>query len=143
MDEGSRRILIVDLDADTLISLQHVLEDAGLDTTITWDENEAGGLLKGKPFDLVLVGDHPPELKAETLLREFRSRDTTYPCLILRGSKLEGDFGDSTPRVIGVVPKWDPLLILEEVRAFFTHRATLGRNPKIGVAETNPRQATC
>ena len=142
MEEGSRRILIVDLDADTLITLQHVLEDAGLDTTITWDENEARRLLKSKSFDLILVGDHPPELKAETVLREFRSRDTSYPCLILRRGNLERGVDDSASGVIGVVPKWDPLLILEEVHALFAYRSSCGRIPEDWRGPTNPRQVT-
>jgi CheY-like chemotaxis protein len=116
MGEGSHRILIVDTDPDTLITLQHVLEDAGVDTTVTWDEAEARQLVRSKPFDLILVGDHPPELTAETLLREFRSRDTVYPCLILRGFDLDRNTDRSWRGAIGTIPKWDPLVVLEEVQ---------------------------
>ena len=116
MGEGSHRILIVDIDSDTMITLQHVLEDAGVDTTVTWDEAEARQLVRSKPFDLILIADHLPELTAETVLREFRSRGTAYPCLILRGFNPERDIGRSRRDVIGAIPKWDPLVILEEVQ---------------------------
>ena len=56
MNQPRRRVLILDLDQDTLLTLQHVLEDAGVDTTVTWDETEARQLLKSSRFDLVLLG---------------------------------------------------------------------------------------
>ena len=63
------KVLILDWDEDTLISLQQVLEDAGVDTTFTWDEAEARKLIEDNPFDLVVVGDNPPELTAETIFQ--------------------------------------------------------------------------
>ena len=64
MDNQSHRVLILDFDPDTLIPLQHVFEEAGIDTAITWDETEACTLLGTKRFDLVILGDHPPEIDA-------------------------------------------------------------------------------
>ncbi len=34
MDKSFYRVLILDVDSETLITLQHVLENAGIDTTI-------------------------------------------------------------------------------------------------------------
>ncbi len=59
MDEWLRRVLIVDTDPDALVTLQHVLEQAEIDTAITWDEAEACELLESSHFDLILIGDHP------------------------------------------------------------------------------------
>ena len=41
MDKRKGRTLILDTDPDTLIALQHVLEEAAIDATITWDGPEA------------------------------------------------------------------------------------------------------
>jgi hypothetical protein len=55
------------------------------------------------------------------VLREFRSRGTAYSCLILRGFDPGRDIDRSWRGVIGAIPKWDPLVILEEVQKHFTH----------------------
>jgi CheY-like chemotaxis protein len=117
MDEQPYRVLIVDSDPDTLITLQHLLEDAGLDVTITWDETEARRLIECEIFDLILLGDHPPELDAATLLRAVSTPGASYRSLILRGNVFEKDI-EQFRRLgaIAVVPKRDPFLVLEEVR---------------------------
>jgi hypothetical protein len=79
------RVLILDWDENALIALQHVLEDGGVDTTITWDEAEAWKLINSKTFDLLLVADHPLELGAESILRDFLS--ISCPCLLLRAGQ--------------------------------------------------------
>lgn len=117
MDEQRYRVLILDADEDTLITLQHVLEDAGVDTTITWDEIEARQLLERRPFDLILLGDHPPEIKAETVLRDLNLQGAFHPCLILRETVLEGDIERfRTLGAVAVIPKRDPLRVLEQIR---------------------------
>ena len=50
MSERPFNILIFDRDPDALITLQHVLENAGLDTTITWDEAETRNLVANTNF---------------------------------------------------------------------------------------------
>jgi CheY-like chemotaxis protein len=140
MGEGSHRILIVDIDPDTLITLQHVLEDAGVDTTVTWDEAEARQLVRSKPFDLILVGDHPPELTAEAVLRDFRSRGTACPCLILRGFELKTEIDRSWRGAIVAIPKWDPLVILEEVRKHLQTGVGQASLVADGLAEAGLRQ---
>ena len=116
MGEGPHRVLIADIDPDTLITLQHILEDAGVDTTVTWDEAEARRLLRTTSFDLLLLGDHPPEFRPEAVLREFSSPSTVYPCFILRATNLEKNIDRMGRPVIGVMPKRDPLAILEQVK---------------------------
>ena len=71
MDERLHRVLILDTDPDALITLQHVLEEAEIDATITWDEAEALQLLGTARFDLVLIGDHPPKLDAAAILEDL------------------------------------------------------------------------
>ena len=67
MEKRLRRTLILDTDPDTLITLQHVLEEAEIDVTITWDEAEACQLIETAPFDLILIGDQPPNSMRQRL----------------------------------------------------------------------------
>ena len=87
-----RRTLILDTDPDALITLQHVLEQADVDATVTWDEMEAIRLIETAPFDLLLIGDHPPEINAAAILDDLSLRGTCPPVLILRGLS-----GEKTP----------------------------------------------
>jgi CheY-like chemotaxis protein len=138
MDERPRRVLILDSDADMLITLQHLLEDVGVDATITWDEVEARQLVQSASFDLILIGDHPPELDAVTLLRDVSSQGASYPSLILRGSVLEEDI-EHFRRLgaIGVVPKRDPLVVLGQVTKALAPRASAA----VGLAEARSWRA--
>ena len=116
MDERLCRVLILDTDPDTLIALQHVLEHAEVDTTVTWDKTEARQLLETGPFDLIVIGDHPPELDAAAILQDLRFQGTSCPSLVLRASAREKDIEYSRGLgAIGVVPRRDPLMVLEQV----------------------------
>lgn len=114
--EKRRRALLLDTDPDTLITLQHALEEADIDATVTWDELEASQLIETTPFDLLLLGDHPPELNAAAILDDLSLRGTCPPVLILRGIFGEKD-AECFRRLgaIGVAPKRDPLAVLEHV----------------------------
>lgn len=115
------RLLILDLDERNLLTLQQVLEDAGFDTTITWDKTEALRLIQRTPYDLIIVGDHPPELTAERLLRDFASQGGHRPYLILGGKGSETAVQHLREQgAIGVVPKRDPARVLEQVRRYLT-----------------------
>jgi len=120
MDKGLRRTLILDADPDTLITLQHVLEEAEIDATITWDKTEACQLIETTPFDLILIGHHPPELNAAAIVDNLSLRGTCPPVLILMGI-----FGDKDAEyfcrvgAVGVIPKRDPL-VLEQVTKALT-----------------------
>jgi DNA-binding response OmpR family regulator len=111
-----RRALLLDTDPDTLITLQHALEEVDIDATVTWDEMEAVRLIETAPFDLILIGDHPPELSAAAIVDHLSLRGTCPPVLILRGI-----FGEKDAEYFrrlgaaGVVPKRDPVAVLEQV----------------------------
>lgn len=116
MDKRLGRTLILDTDPDTLITLQRVLEEAGIDATVTWDEMEARHLIENAPFDLLLIGDHPPELNAAAMIDDLSLRGTCPPVLILKRNFGEKD-AQSFRRLgaIGVAPKRDVLAVLEQV----------------------------
>lgn len=111
------KALILDSDPDTLITLQRTLENGGVDTTITWDDTEAQNLVMSTPFDVTLIADHPPEIHAESMVREFRRHGALSPCLILRTTAQVGSGKpQQQPGVVAVVPKRDPDRVLQEVR---------------------------
>ena len=117
MSEHKCKALILDSDPDALITLQRTLENGGVDTAITWDGAEARNLIRTTPFDVMLIGDHPPDITVETTLRDFRLRGASTPCLILRTTPRQMD-SERLQRlgVVGVLPKQDPARVLEEVR---------------------------
>lgn len=142
MDEQLRRVLILDIDPGTLITLQHVLEQAEIDTTITWDETEARQLLETEPFGLLLIGDHPPELDAVSILSDLRFQGTSFPSLILRGSVRENGIEDFLGLgAIGVVPRRDPLAVLEQVTRALAPMLFRATSPKSGLAEARSWRA--
>jgi len=117
MDKRLRRTLILDTDPDTLITLQHLLEDGGIDATITWDEAEACQLLANASFDLILIADHPPELNAAAILNHLSFRGMCPPVVILKGIVSKKDSEDFYRLgAAGVVPKRDHLAVIEQVR---------------------------
>jgi CheY-like chemotaxis protein len=117
MREHKCKALILDSDPDTLIALQRTFENGGVDTTITWDNGEARNLIRSMRFDIMLIGDHPPEISAENIVRDFRVDGASGPCLILRtiAQKMTAERLQRLG-VIAVLPKRDPGKILEEVQ---------------------------
>ncbi len=118
MGEHKCKALILDSDPDALITLQRTLENGGVDTTITWDNAEARSLVRKTPFDVMLIGDHPPEITVETTVRDLRLRGALSPCLVLR-TTAAGKMRAERLRqigVAGVLPKRDPARVLEEVQ---------------------------
>jgi len=110
------RVLILDCDLHTLISLQHALEEVEIHATITWEEAEACQLLETSHFDLILIGDHPPELSAAAVVDDFSFRGTCPSVLILRAVVSEKDAEYfRTLGAIGVVSKLDPVAVLDQV----------------------------
>jgi len=85
MDKRRRRTLILDTDPDTLLTLQYLLEDEGIDATITWDVAEARRLLANALFDLILIGEHSPELNAAVIIDDLSMRGICPPVLIFGG----------------------------------------------------------
>ena len=118
MSEHKCKALILDSDPDALITLQRTLENAGVDTTVTCDNNEARNLVRTTPFDVMLIGDHPPEINVENTVRDLRLRGTLSPCLVLRTSAVGKMRGEHLRQlgVAGVLPKGDPAKVLEGVQ---------------------------
>lgn len=111
-----RRVLILDTDPDTLVVLQHWLEEAGLEATITWDEPKAWQLVETVRFDLILIGDHRPELDAAAIIDNLSFRGVCPPVLILKATIGEKDAEHfRSLGAIGVVPKRDPSAVFAQV----------------------------
>jgi len=91
MTERPFKLLIFDRDRDVLIALQHVLEDAGLDTTVTWDEAKTCNLVAGREFDAILTRDCPPGPIAENVRHDLRKKHLC-PCMVLIASKAEAKY---------------------------------------------------
>jgi CheY-like chemotaxis protein len=82
MKQQRFRILICDTDVETLINLERMLEDAGFDTTTTWDVTDLTRCSECDFFRLLIVGDHPPQMDAEAILKDLRGKDVS--CLVLK-----------------------------------------------------------
>ncbi|HKU24838.1 MAG TPA: response regulator [Candidatus Sulfotelmatobacter sp.] len=111
------RVLILDTDPETLITLQRVLEDADIDATVTWDCTEASQLVESVPYDLILIGDHPPDVDAAAVLESLSLRGTCPSVLILRAINSQNEV-EYLHRVgaTGVIPKRNSSAVLEQVR---------------------------
>lgn len=115
MSERLCKALILDGDPDVLTVLEHVLEGAGIDTTITWNYVEARELAQNRLFDVILIGGCAPQFTAETFWRDFQAKASSCSYLLLGAS--EGDAEHLRGHgIAGVVPKRDPLRVLEEVQ---------------------------
>jgi len=129
VSERPYKVLILDHDPDVLTHLQHVLEDGGLDTTITWDCVEARELTRNTPYDVILVGNHPPEVAAETFLHALRP--APQACMLLGASESKSEplrrLG-----IDGVVPKQQPHRVLQAVQEhLFRKRPMSDRGPQL------------
>ena len=123
------KILILDHDPDVLTHLQHVLEDGGLDTTITWDCVEARELTRNIPYDVILVGNHSPEVTAETFLCTPRSAPQACMLLGASDSKSEplGRLG-----IAAMVPKQEPHRVLQAVQEHLRRKRPMpDRGPQL------------
>jgi DNA-binding response OmpR family regulator len=116
MNRPRWHVLLLEFDEHTLLTLQYFLEDAGVDTTITWDKTEALQLAARGVFDLIVIGDHPPEIMAEAVLHDLSLQDSRYSYLILEGTGRHEAECFRGLDVIVVVPTQDPLRVLEEIR---------------------------
>jgi DNA-binding response OmpR family regulator len=67
-----KRILLLHHDEDSLIALQWILENQGFDTTATWDQAEAAGLLSSSDFDIVVLHEHALTDTADALFQNAR-----------------------------------------------------------------------
>ncbi len=84
MNPGRKRILVVDTDPELLINLEQILEDGGYATTTTWDTGVSLDLLDSQRFDLLLVGNHPPEIDAAQIVTRARRAQSAPHCLVMQ-----------------------------------------------------------
>lgn len=113
MSERPCKILILDHDPDVLTCLQHVLENAGLDTTITWNDVEARELAQNTAFEVILVGNRPRQFSAKTFL--YAIKPSPRACLLL-GARESKAKPLRRPGISGVVPKRDAHRVLQIVQ---------------------------
>jgi DNA-binding NtrC family response regulator len=100
-----KKILVLDTDADRLVVVEQMLEDAGYDTTITWDVRSAKELLAGDGFSLVLIGEHPPEIDRSEIVEAVWSKSPAIPCVIMRSARSWFAFEDRTPGAYSAVSR--------------------------------------
>lgn len=116
------RVLVLDSDPEFLIELERVLEESGFDATITWDIREAVRLLAARPFEAMLVGEHPPDVKTTELLKELGS-SRQHPAVIVLESDARYPFQAQYLCALGahaVVPKWKHKRVLDTLRQVTT-----------------------
>jgi DNA-binding response OmpR family regulator len=118
MRQQRKKILMVDNDESVLIALQRVLEEEGYETTTAWNLPEALKLMDATNYDVLLVGDHPPDLNCERLLRLLRRGNAWTPCVVMH-SAARHPFSEQFLQYLGahgVACKWDEKQVLEEVK---------------------------
>jgi len=71
-----KRILLLHHDDESLITLQWILENQGFDTTATWDQAEAAGLLKSSNFDIVVLHEQALTDSPDQLLQGVKRPPT-------------------------------------------------------------------
>ena len=71
-----KRVLLLHHDEDSLITLQWILENQGFDTTATWDQAEAAGLLKNSKFDIVVLHEHALHDRPDVLFQDVKCPQT-------------------------------------------------------------------
>ena len=112
------KLLIVDNDESVLIALQQVLEEEGYETTTLWNMTEALLLMQDRNFDLLLVGDHPPDLNCERVLKVLRAGQTWIPCVVMH-TVARHPFAVEYLQHLGahgVACKWNYNEVLDQVR---------------------------
>jgi DNA-binding response OmpR family regulator len=113
-----KKILIVDNDEAVLIALERVLEEQGYETVTAWNLPEGLELMEAATFDALLVGDHPPDLNCERLLKELRRFNIWTPCVVMH-SAARHPFSEQYLQHLGahgVACKWNDKEVVEEVR---------------------------
>ena len=114
------RILIVDNDDRALSSLETLVRKEGFDTRTTWSGREALALIESRPFDVVLVDDHLPDLYHGEFLKRASRRAAQLRIIVMHtGKPLPAAV--RRHKVLGavaVVDKTDP----EQIRQVLTPR---------------------
>jgi DNA-binding NtrC family response regulator len=118
MRHQRKKILIVDNDESVLIALQRALEEQDYDTTTAWNLTEAFKQMTDTSFDVLVIGDHPPDLNCERLLKRLRAVQSWTPCVVMH-SEARHPFSVEYLQHLGahgVACKWNDKEVLEEVQ---------------------------
>jgi DNA-binding NtrC family response regulator len=123
MSLQKKNILVLDSDPAFLIALEHVLEEEGFNTLTTWNAWEANALLGSSRFDVLLVGEHPPEVKSGEFLNQVQVGHRRIPCIVMQSAArhpFEAQFLYARG-AYAVTPKWNHKGIVEQVRQSLRH----------------------
>ena len=123
MSRQKRNILVLDSDSAFLIALEHVLEGEGFNTMTTWNAWEATALLGSARFDVLLVGEHPPEVQSGELLKQLQVEPRRIPCIVMQSAArypFEAQFLCARG-AYAVTPKWNHKGIVEQIRQSLRH----------------------
>jgi len=118
MGGRQEKILILDSDPEVLIALERLLEDEGFETITTWDASEALALLTSRHFDLLLAGEHAPEVNCAELLRQSLPSGQGVRCIVLQ-SAARYPFEAQYLCALGahaVISRWNQREVMEKVR---------------------------
>jgi len=113
-----KKILILDHDERVLIDLERILEDEGVETMTTWDLQEALDLVVHQEFDLLLLGEHPPEVRCAEFVKTLRCRQISPSCIVLETAPrhpFEGQYL-CWLGAYAVMPKWKYSDIVAKIR---------------------------
>ncbi|MGI9101916.1 MAG: response regulator [Terriglobales bacterium] len=122
MELQRKKVLIVDNDEDVLINLERALEEHDCETVTAWDLPEALETLEGSGFDLLLIGDHPPELNCERLLKQLNRANVTVPVVVMHSAE-RYPFSEGYLRYLGamgVACKWNEGAVVQQVENCLT-----------------------
>jgi CheY-like chemotaxis protein len=89
-----KAVLLLDFDADLLISLERLLEDSGFNCTSTWNVEQAYALMETGVFDFLVIGHRPPQLDADEILADLRLAGMRFGSFILGNLKREDGFSN-------------------------------------------------
>ncbi len=115
------RILIVDNDEKVLIALERALEQEGYETQTAWDLPEGLEVLSEGGFNMLLVGDHPPELNCERVLKVLARERVGLPVVVMH-SNPRHPFAEAFITHLGaagVVCKWNEPQVVDTIRNCF------------------------
>jgi DNA-binding NarL/FixJ family response regulator len=86
MNARRYRILLLECDEYVLMQILRELESISeiVNVTATSDVEEAMQLARSRRHDLMLVGDHPPQVSASEVLRDLQCMRASVPCVVLQ-----------------------------------------------------------
>ena len=113
------KVLLVDSDPDLLIVLEKFLEDAGYDTSTTWDGAEATSWIESQFFAAVVVGEHLRKVRSADLLHKLRDKNQATVCIVLSGPRHRVHKEDElyAMGVRAIVSRWDLKELVETLQA--------------------------